>query len=44
MQKLPKCRKSIRKKHRLILSYKNRNNKICWLNTHLWTAKRMRLC
>lgn len=41
MQKIPKCRKSIRKKNRLILSYKQRDGKIKWLRTHLWAAKRM---
>jgi hypothetical protein len=44
MQRLPKCRKSIRKKHRLIISYKARSARYSWLNTHLWAAKRMRMC
>lgn len=43
LQKIPKCRKSIRKKHRLIISYKARNSQGRWLNTHLWAAKRMRM-
>lgn len=44
MQKVPKCRKNIRKKHRLLLSYKMRSDKVKWLNTHLWAVKRMRMC
>jgi hypothetical protein len=44
MQRVPKCRKNIRKKHRLMLSYKMRAGKIKWLNSHLWAAKRMRMC
>ena len=43
MQKLPKCRKSIRKKRRLLISYKMRNQKCKWLPTHLWSVKRMRM-
>lgn len=43
MQRVPKCRKSIRKRHRLIVSYKARCSKLKWLRTHLWAAKRMRI-
>jgi hypothetical protein len=43
MQKIPKCRKHIRKRSRLILSYKDRFSKIKWLSTHLWAARRMRM-
>lgn len=43
MQRIPKCRKHIRKISRLILSYKERHSKIKWLSTHLWAAKRMRM-
>ena len=43
MQKLPKCRKSIRKKHRLLVSYKMRSDKYKWLATHLWATKRMKM-
>lgn len=43
MQRLPKCRKSIRKRHRLIVSYKQRSGKVKWLATHLWASKRMRM-
>jgi hypothetical protein len=43
MQKIPKCRKHIRKRPRLILSYKDRFSKIKWLSTHLWAARRMRM-
>jgi ribonuclease P/MRP protein subunit POP1 len=44
MQKMPKCRKNIRKRHRLMLSYKMRSDKCKWLSTHMWAAKRMRMC
>lgn len=44
MQKIPKFRKNIRKRHRLMLSYKSRSDKVQWLNTHLWAAKRMKMC
>ena len=43
MQKLPKCRKHIRKRRLLIRSYKMRSDKNQWLSTHLWAAKRMRM-
>lgn len=43
MQRIPRCRKHIRKSRRLILSYKDRHSKIKWLSTHLWAAKRMRM-
>ena len=43
MQKLPKCRKHIRKRQRLITSYQNRHSKIKWLSNHIWSAKRMRM-
>jgi len=43
MQKIPKCRKHIRKINRLILSYKDRYSKIKWLSTHLWAAHRMKM-
>ena len=43
MQKLPKCRKHIRKRRLLVMAYKMRNDKVSWLSTHLWAAKRMRM-
>jgi len=43
MQRIPKCRKHIRKTARLILSYKDRHSSIKWLSTHLWAARRMRM-
>ena len=43
MQKLPKCRKHIRKRRMLIMAYKMRSDKVQWLSTHLWAAKRMRM-
>ena len=43
MQKLPKCRKHIRKRRMLIRAYKLRSDKVQWLSTHLWAAKRMRM-
>lgn len=43
MQKLPKCRKHIRKKHRLLISYKKKSDKCKWLSTHLWATKRMKM-
>jgi ribonuclease P/MRP protein subunit POP1 len=43
MQKLPKCRKHIRKRRHLIYAYKLRDAKNRWLSTHLWAAKRMRM-
>ena len=43
MQKIPRCRKTIRKKHLLIKEYKKREGKIRWLGNHLWSAKRMRM-
>lgn len=43
MQRIPKCRKSIRKKHRLIASYRQRSGTLKWLSSHLWSAKRMRM-
>lgn len=45
MQRVPKCRKNIRKKHRLILSYKGRDgdNRGKWMKTHIWAAKRMKM-
>lgn len=42
-QRIPKCRKSLRRKSRLLLSYKQRSEKARWLWTHLWSAKRMRM-
>lgn len=43
MQKLPTCRKHIRKRRHLIMAYKMRYVKNRWLSTHLWAAKRMRM-
>lgn len=43
MQKIPRCRKTIRKKHLLIKEYKKRNGKTRWLGNHLWSAKRMKM-
>ena len=43
MQKLPKCRKHIRKRQRLMLAYNDRFQKVRWLSTHIWSAKRMRM-
>jgi hypothetical protein len=43
MQKLPRCRKHIRKNHRLVTAFKMRAAKGRWLNTHLWAAKRMKM-
>ena len=43
MQKLPKCRKHIRKRRLLISAYRLRSEKVQWLSTHLWAAKRMRM-
>lgn len=43
MQKLPKCRKHIRKRRHLIAAYKLRDLNKKWLSTHLWSAKRMRM-
>ena len=43
MQKVPKCRKHIRKRRLLIMAYKMRDDKMRWLSTHLWAARRMRL-
>ena len=41
MQRIPKCRKHIRKRYRLSHSYKQRHGRIRWMATHLWSAKRM---
>jgi ribonuclease P/MRP protein subunit POP1 len=43
MQKLPKCRKHIRKRRHLIMAFKSRNDKTKWLSTHLWAARRMHM-
>jgi ribonuclease P/MRP protein subunit POP1 len=43
MQKLPKCRKHIRKRRHLIMAYQMRFGKMKWLSTHLWSSKRMRM-
>lgn len=43
MQKIPKCRKHIRKRRHLITAFKLRSSKIQWLSTHLWSARRMRM-
>jgi ribonuclease P/MRP protein subunit POP1 len=43
MQKLPKCRKHIRKRRHLVMAYKMRDGKVRWLSTHLWATKRMRM-
>jgi ribonuclease P/MRP protein subunit POP1 len=43
MQKLPKCRKHIRKRRHLVHAYKLRDSKNRWLSTHMWAAKRMRM-
>lgn len=43
MQKLPKCRKHIRKRRHLVAAYKLRSARHRWLSTHLWAAKRMRM-
>lgn len=43
MQRLPKCRKNIRKSKLLLQSYKKRNQRQKWLSTHLWSVKRMEM-
>lgn len=43
IQKLPKCRKHIRKRRHLVTAYKLRSTRQRWLSTHLWAAKRMRM-
>jgi len=43
MQKVPKCRKHIRKRRNLIMAYKLRDSKNKWLSTHIWSARRMRM-
>lgn len=43
MQKVPKCRKSIRKCSRLLVSYKQRSGAMKWLSTHMWSVKRMEM-
>lgn len=43
MQKLPRCRKHIRKRRHLITAYKMRIDKVQWLSTHLWASRRMRM-
>ena len=43
MQKLPKCRKHIRKRRHLVHAYKLRDTKNKWLSTHIWAAKRMKM-
>ena len=43
MQKIPKCRKHIRKRRHLITAYKLRSGKVQWMSTHLWAARRMRM-
>ena len=43
LQRIPRCRKTIRKKTALIAEYKKRSSKVMWLGTHLWAAKRMKM-
>ena len=43
MQRLPVCRKHIRKRRLLARAYQIRSGKSKWLSTHLWSAKRMRM-
>ncbi|CAD8143610.1 unnamed protein product [Paramecium pentaurelia] len=40
-QKIPKCRKHLRKRRDLI--FMNRSNKILWMETHLYQVKRMKM-
>ncbi|CAD8049956.1 unnamed protein product [Paramecium sonneborni] len=40
-QKIPKCRKHLRKRKDLI--FMNRSNKIQWMETHLYQVKRMKM-
>lgn len=42
-QKIPVCRKRLRRKPRLMLSYNQRSDRTRWLPLHLWAAKRMKL-
>lgn len=42
-QKIPVCRKSLRRKYRLLLSYNQRSDRTRWQPLHLWAAKRMKM-
>jgi ribonuclease P/MRP protein subunit POP1 len=42
-QRIPRCRKNLRRKKRLLVSYKQRSGKVRWLPLHLWASKRMRM-
>ena len=43
MQKVPRCRKHIRKRHKLAMAYRIRSGHCQWLSTHMWATKRMRM-